>query len=74
MTINISDLFPDLTRKQREVCALLVKGYSHKEAAIELRCSPRTIEDHLQEILRKTKAYDSRRLIYKVLGSPEVIA
>lgn len=74
MTISIMEIFPGLTRRQREVCALLVKGYSHREISLELGCASRTIEDHVQEILRKAKVYDSRRLIYRALGSPEVLA
>lgn len=73
--IKIAEVFPGLTPRQREVCALLVKGYSHKEIALELGIrSHRTVEDHVQEILRVGKLYDTRRLIYRALGSPEVVA
>ena len=72
--IKISELFPELTPRQAEVCALLVKGYSHKEIGHELHLSVRTVEDHVQEILSRSKSYDTRRLIYNALGAPEVQA
>lgn len=72
--IDLSEMYPTLTARQREVCALLIKGYSHKEISLELNFGRRTVEDHVQEILRRTKSYDTRRLIYQAPGSPEVVA
>jgi FixJ family two-component response regulator len=49
MTIKISDVFPKLTKRQREVCALLIIGYSNKRVGHVLGISSRTIEDHRRE-------------------------
>jgi DNA-binding NarL/FixJ family response regulator len=75
MTIKISEVFEALlTAKQSQVCAFLVQGYSYKEIARELSMSCRTVEDHVQHILCRTQSQDSRRLIYRALGAPEVVA
>jgi DNA-binding NarL/FixJ family response regulator len=72
--IKISDVFPSLTRRQREVCALLVQGQTNKEIARDLGISPRTVEDHRTEIFRQAEVSDGRHLVYKALGSPEIVA
>jgi DNA-binding NarL/FixJ family response regulator len=41
-----------LTPRQREVCALMVKGRAVKQIARELGVSPATVKAHLQPILR----------------------
>jgi DNA-binding NarL/FixJ family response regulator len=41
-----------LTPRQREVCALMVKGRAVKQIARELGISPATVKAHLQPILR----------------------
>jgi DNA-binding CsgD family transcriptional regulator len=43
-----------LTRRQREVVALLLEGMSNDEMAEALQCSPRTIEVHLGTVLQKS--------------------
>ena len=42
-----------ITPRQREVLALLVRGQTNKEIAGVLDCSPRTVELHVRELLRK---------------------
>lgn len=44
----------DLTRREREVFELLVKGHATKGVARELGISPRTVEDHRAQIFAKT--------------------
>jgi DNA-binding NarL/FixJ family response regulator len=72
--IKISEVFPSLTRRQSEVCALLVQGHSNKEIARLLGISNRTVEDHRTEIFRRSEVSDCHKLIYKALGSPEIVA
>jgi two-component system response regulator FixJ len=52
-----------LTKREREVFELLVKGYSTKEIARELGLSPRTIEDHRAQISSKTETSSLRELV-----------
>lgn len=74
MTINVGDVFPELTRREREVCAALIEGKPNKVIARDLGISPRTVEDHRSEIFRKTGTGDARHLVYKAVGSPEIAA
>lgn len=42
-----------LTRREREVAALVARGLSNKEIAAKLVLSPRTIEGHVEHVLQK---------------------
>lgn len=46
----------DLTERQRQVLALVVRGKSNKEIASELHCAERTVEIHVTHLLRKSGA------------------
>lgn len=72
MTIKISEVFPTLTKRQREVCILLVRGYSSKYVARAHDISPRTVEDHRREILKNVGAISMAEVTFKLFGSPEV--
>lgn len=48
--------FLDLSPRQREIAALIVKGYSAKEIAAELDISPKTAENHTYNLYRKLGA------------------
>lgn len=72
--ISLSELFPTLSKRQREVCALLIQGMENKEIARRFDISPRTVEDHRTEIFKRVKVSNVRGLVYKALGSPEIRA
>jgi FixJ family two-component response regulator len=57
------DALSVLSKREREVFELLVKGLSTKEVARELGVSPRTIEDHRANIGAKTRTSSLRELI-----------
>jgi FixJ family two-component response regulator len=61
-----------LSRREREVLALLVRGASNKEAGRELGISPRTIEDHRANIMGKLGAKNAADLIRIVLNREAV--
>ena len=42
-----------LTRREREIAALVSEGLSNKEIAIELRIGPATVKNHIHNILEK---------------------
>ena len=44
---------PSLTRREREVAALVARGLSNREAAEQLLVAQRTIETHLEHIFAK---------------------
>ncbi len=56
-----------LTRREREVLEQFASGASNKEAGRTLGISPRTIEDHRANIMRKLGARNAADLIRMVL-------
>jgi len=56
-----------LTRREREVLERFAAGASNKEAGRELGISPRTIEDHRANIMKKLGARNAADLIRIVL-------
>jgi DNA-binding CsgD family transcriptional regulator len=70
----LSSPFPGhdtLTRRERVALAQIVKGASSKEAARDLNISPRTMEFHRANILRKLGVRNVAELIHKVVGTAE---
>jgi FixJ family two-component response regulator len=58
-----------LTRREREVLELFSSGLSNKDAGRQLGISPRTIEDHRANIMKKLGAKNSTDLIRIVLDA-----
>jgi FixJ family two-component response regulator len=57
-----------LTRREREVLAQLVVGATNKEAARQLGLSPRTIEGHRSNIMKKVGVRNAAELIHRMLS------
>jgi FixJ family two-component response regulator len=58
-----------LTRREREVLEQIAAGASNKEAGRQLGISPRTIEDHRANIMKKIGVKNAAELIRRVLNS-----
>jgi DNA-binding NarL/FixJ family response regulator len=58
----------NLTPRERLVLAQVVDGLSSKEIARALELSPRTVEFHRANLLRKWAAKNAAHLALKVLG------
>lgn len=58
-----------LTRREREVLELIAAGHSNKEAGRQLGISPRTIEDHRANIMKKLGARNATELVRIVLDA-----
>jgi DNA-binding CsgD family transcriptional regulator len=56
-----------LTRREREVLALISEGYSNKQGALRMNISPRTVESHRAEAMRKLGAKNTADLVRKAL-------
>lgn len=54
---------PSLTPRERDVLALLARGYSNKEIARDLGLSPDTVKDHLGRLFAKLGADDRLTLL-----------
>ena len=59
-----------LTRREREVLEQFTSGASNKEAGRHLGISPRTIEDHRANIMKKLGARNAADLIRIVMTAP----
>ena len=72
---NISTLhFPGrepLTRREREVLEQFTSGASNKEAGRTLGISPRTIEDHRANIMKKLGAKNAADLVRIVMTAQQ---
>jgi len=60
-----------LTPAEHRVLERLMLGETNKEIAIQLECSPRTIEFHLAHIFKKTQV-DGRGRLMSVIASGRV--
>jgi RNA polymerase sigma factor (sigma-70 family) len=60
---RIYAVISELSRRERDVFDLLVRGNSNKEIAELLAISPRTVEDHRAAIVLKTRANGLSQLI-----------
>lgn len=52
--------FPDLTVREREILDLLARDYSNADIAGELVISPKTVRNHVSNILSKLQVADRR--------------
>lgn len=68
---RIAEATEALTRREREVFELLVRGHSNKEIASLLAISARTVEDHRAAIVTKTRANGLAQLIALSHGEPD---
>ncbi|KRF05277.1 hypothetical protein ASH00_12880 [Arthrobacter sp. Soil782] len=53
----------NLTTREREVCAMVIRGMADKQIARELQISVKTVEKHVGSILRKTGARNRTMLV-----------
>jgi len=56
-----------LTRREREVLALISEGCSNKQGALRMQISPRTFESHRAEAMRKLGARNTADLVRAAL-------
>jgi DNA-binding CsgD family transcriptional regulator len=60
----------DLTRRERQLVALLLDGLATKQLAAALSISPHTVQDHLKAIFAKTGLRSRRELSSHLAGRP----
>ncbi|MGH3002957.1 MAG: helix-turn-helix transcriptional regulator [Gaiellaceae bacterium] len=58
----------DLTRRERQLVALMLDGLATKQLASALCISPHTVQDHLKSIFAKTQLRSRRELISRLAG------
>jgi DNA-binding NarL/FixJ family response regulator len=62
---KVSDIFPELTGREREVLGLIAQGYNNAQIAGELVISPKTVSNHITNILSKLQVADRTEAIIK---------
>ncbi|MEO0273178.1 MAG: response regulator transcription factor [candidate division WOR-3 bacterium] len=62
-----SKTLPCLTKKEKQIIHYLVEGYSSKEIASSFNVSPRTIETHRANVLKKFGLRNTTELIRKII-------
>ena len=63
--VDVAAVDPDLDRltpRQREVLRYIAKGYTYRETATTLSVSPKTVETHVSEVLRKLQLSNRHEL------------
>jgi RNA polymerase sigma factor (sigma-70 family) len=58
-------VFPELSDREREVLALLAQGTSNAEIAARLVLSPKTVRNHVSNILSKLQVADRAEAIVR---------
>jgi two-component system, NarL family, response regulator NreC len=59
----LEDPYEQLTSREREVLQLVAEGYTGKETADRLSISPRTVEQHRANIMRKLGLTNQREIV-----------
>lgn len=57
--------FPDLTEREREILVLITMGKSNTEIAEELVLSPKTVSNHVSNILSKLQVVDRAQAVLR---------
>jgi DNA-binding NarL/FixJ family response regulator len=60
-----TQLFPDLSSREREILALLAQGYKNAEIADRLVISPKTVRNHVSNIISKLQVADRAQAILR---------
>ncbi len=60
-----------LTAAEKRIARYLVNGFTSKEIAQALTCSPRTVEVHRANMIRKMKVRNSFELVRTLLMAPD---
>jgi DNA-binding NarL/FixJ family response regulator len=65
----------ELTRRQRQILSLLVRGMSRREIAEELELSPHTVRTHIRDMFATVGVHSTPSLVAqaRLLGADEAI-
>jgi DNA-binding NarL/FixJ family response regulator len=58
-------VFPELTEREREVLSLIAQGFKNNEIATKLVLSPKTVRNHITNILSKLQVADRAEAILR---------
>ena len=69
---RIRERYESLTRRERQVLELIVKGFSNQEAADELGINRKTVEGHRANMMAKMKVDSFAELVHIAIGLGQV--
>jgi len=58
-------IFPELSEREREILTLIAQGYKNPEITAKLVLSPKTVRNHVSNILGKLQVADRAEAILK---------
>lgn len=70
LAVTRSETGAPLTRREREVAALIAEGLSNKEIAIDLRIGPATVKNHVHNILEKLNVRRRAAIVSRLREAP----
>ena len=59
------EIFPELSEREREIVDLIAQGYKNPEIAADLYLSPKTVRNHVSNILHKLQVADRAEAIIR---------
>jgi DNA-binding NarL/FixJ family response regulator len=59
------EVFPELSEREREILDLIAQGHKNPEIAADLYLSPKTIRNHVSNILHKLQVADRAEAIIR---------
>ena len=62
---NPTQVFPDLSSREREILALLAQGYKNSDIADRLVISPKTVRNYVSNIISKLQVADRAQAILR---------
>ncbi len=65
---STEDLVPQLTDRELCILGLIAKGYSAKQAALELGIAPRTVEKHIDHVRLKIRAKNRTHMVAQAIA------
>jgi DNA-binding NarL/FixJ family response regulator len=58
-------MFPELTEREREVLALIARGYTNTAIAEHLVLSPKTVRNHVSNVFSKLQVADRAQAVIR---------
>jgi DNA-binding NarL/FixJ family response regulator len=65
LTMSQANAFPELSEREREILDLMARGHRNPEIAQQLVLSPKTVRNHVSNILDKLQASDRAEAILR---------
>ena len=59
---------PQLTDRELRILSLVARGYSAKQAALELGIAPRTVEKHIDHVRLKIRAKNRTHMVAQAIA------